>query len=375
LAYKGLMTTNAEKSNIKPIAIYLPQFHPIPENDEWWGQGFTEWTNVTKAKPLFKGHYQPHLPADLGYYDLRLPEVMDEQTKLARDNGIYGFCYYHYWFNGKRLLNLPVDNMISRKTSDFPFMICWANENWTRRWDGLDNEILIKQEYSLTDDTDHIRFLLKNVFSDTRYIKVDGKPFFIIYRPQLFPDIQKTLNLWREEALSFGFDGLYLGYMQSFGFKEDPEKFGFDCAIEFQPDFSNLPLSQKPSLKDKIFKKLGIAESAHYYTNIISYRDLVKKALIEKKDIPKNIYKSVTPMWDNSARKKRGAHVFHGSTPELYQEWLENVIALTEASTLPENFVFINAWNEWAEGNYLEPSQHWGKSYLQATKKALEKYA
>jgi lipopolysaccharide biosynthesis protein len=360
---------------IKPIAIYLPQFHPIPENDQWWGKGFTEWTNVTRAKPLFKGHFQPQLPADLGYYDLRLPATLQVQAELARENGIYGFCFYHYWFNGTRLLHRPLDNMLLLKQPDFPFMLCWANENWTRRWDGLENEILIKQEYSEQDDIDHIRFLLNNFFSDSRYIKVDNKPFIIIYRPQLFPDIRSTLTRWRQEAVSSGLKGLYIGYMQSFGFKDEPTECGFDCAIEFQPDFSDLPEPRKPSFIDKILKKLKISESLYYTANVYSYEELVHKIIDKDNNIPKKLFKSVSPGWDNTPRRGKNAHIIHASTPELYQSWLEHIIRLTNKADMPEKFVFINAWNEWAEGNYLEPSQQWGKAYLQATKKALDNYA
>src|SRR6476620_7799168 len=178
-------------TNIKPIAIHLPQFHPIPENDEWWGKGFTEWTNVTKAKPLFKGHYQPHLPADLGFYDLRLPEIREQQAQLAKEYGIYGFCYYHYWFNGRRLLERPFEEVFKSGKPDFPFMLCWANENWTRVWDGMNNEVLLAQNYSEEDDRAHIKTLIP-YFKDSRYIKINRKPIIAIYRSSSLPNPKRT---------------------------------------------------------------------------------------------------------------------------------------------------------------------------------------
>ena len=224
--------------NIKPIAIYLPQFHPISENNEWWGKGFTEWTNVVKAKPCFEGHYQPHLPSDLGFYDLRLEEARLAQEELATSYGIYGFCYYHYWFNGKRLLHEPLDRKLKNTKEDFPFMMCWANENWTRTWDGSANKILLSQEYSIDDDKKHIQHLI-TYFKDDRYIKVNGKPIFIIYRPKFFPNIEQTIELWRKEVKMAGFPDLYIGFSQNFEHQYEPESKGFDFAFEFQPNFSN----------------------------------------------------------------------------------------------------------------------------------------
>ena len=225
---------------IKPIAIYLPQFHPTPENDKWWGKGFTEWTNVTKAEPRFEGHYQPHLPADLGFYDLRLEEARLAQEALAKEYGIYGFCYYHYWFNGKRLLYEPLDRKMKNPKEDFPFMLCWANENWSRSWDGSENKMLMKQEYSEEDDRNHIQHLL-TYFKDERYIRVDGKPFFAFYKPDLFPNIKRTLEIFREEARKQKIE-LYLTWFERWiGWQgENHEDLGFDAAVEF--DFSLLIL-------------------------------------------------------------------------------------------------------------------------------------
>ena len=196
------------------IAIHLPQFHPFKENNEWWGKGFTEWTNVTKARPRFRGHYQPHLPSDTGFYDLRLPEARQMQADMAKAYGIYGFCYYHYWFNGKQLMERPVNEIIKTGEPDFPFMLCWANENWARNWDGGFKDILIEQNYSDKDDRAHMEYLCSNVFIDNRYIRIDGKPFFAIYKPELFPNMKRTLEIWRDVAWEYNME-LYLAFMEN----------------------------------------------------------------------------------------------------------------------------------------------------------------
>ncbi len=355
---------------VRPIAIYLPQYHPIPENDEWWGKGFTEWTNVTKAKPLFKKHYQPHLPADLGFYDLRLPEIRQAQAELAREYGIHGFCYYHYWFNGKQLLNKPIDEVLKSGQPDFPFCLCWANENWTRSWDGQNSQILLKQDYSFADDISHINYLFK-FFKDKRYIRIDNKPFFIVYKPELFPDIKKTISIWRNEALKAGIGELYLGYFEKEILNLDPKEIGFDIAIEFQPNFANLPPQRNFNIVHKILKKLKIWNNVYSRNKILDYTVISKSKNNEVNSIYKR-FPCVTPMWDNSARKKDNANIFINSKPKLYYEWLINTIKNFTPYSVEENFIFINAWNEWAEGNHLEPCQKWGRKYLEATKKAVE---
>ncbi|WP_308992660.1 glycoside hydrolase family 99-like domain-containing protein [Mariniflexile litorale] len=355
---------------LRPIAFVLPQFHPIPENDAWWGKGFTEWTNVTKATPLFEGHYQPHLPTDLGFYDLRLPEARKAQADLAKEHGIHGFCYYHYWFNGKRLLDQPIDGMLEQKDLDMPFMLCWANENWNRRWDGMENEILIKQEYSFKDDVNHMRWLCTNVFSDNRYIKVDGKPVFVIYRYNLFPDIEKTLKVWRDIAKNeFGFKDLYLCFTESFGDITQPAKIGFDAAIEFSPHavIKNKIKSITTHSVFNIFKKQKKSLK-------IDFRDfeLGVKNCMERPSPDYKLYRGITPSWDNTSRKKENWIVAKESSPELYFKWLKHVVDNFKPYSKEENFVFINAMNEWAEGNHLEPCIKYGRAYLEATKKALE---
>lgn len=355
---------------IKPIAIYLPQFHPIPENDEWWIKGFTEWTNVTKAKPLFKGHYQPHLPTDIGFYDLRLHETMVEQAEMAKEHGIHGFMFYHYWFSGKKLLEQPVEQWLKNKTPDFPFMLCWANENWSRRWDGQDQELLIKQEYSDEDDINHFYELLP-YFNDERYIRVNNKPVFVIYRTNLFPDIKKTASKWQNLAIQNGLDGLYLISVEAMGKVVEPSTIGFDAALRFQPDWSNLPpkLDDKPM--NKFLHQMGIKESPFMTNRVYDYPSFVENA--KKKPSPNyKLFPSVTPMWDNSARRKKDAVIFHDSSPACFGNWLKHAIENFKPYSDDESFIFINAWNEWAEGNHLEPCQKWGRKYLEVTKAVLK---
>jgi lipopolysaccharide biosynthesis protein len=365
--------------SIRTIAIHLPQFHPIPENDVWWGKGFTEWTNVAKAKPLFRGHYQPHLPADLGFYDLRLAESRQAQADLAREYGIYGFCYYHYWFSGKQLLEKPVESIRETGKPDFPYMLCWANQNWTRRWDGSEKTILISQNYTPEDDLAHIRHLCRH-FLDPRYIRVNGKPFFIIYLPDRFPDIRRTIAVWKNEARKYGIDDLYLGYMHFPGVDTGTCKFGFDAAVEFSVLGNRAPIRidnpiryrmekeisrLKYGLHNRVKTRLFIKDKTRIYANII-------KEYFIQEELPCKMYPSLFPGWDNTARVGARAQIVLDNTPELYEYWLDNIIKRFDPFSKDENFIFINAWNEWAEGNHLEPCQKWGRAFLEATKRALE---
>ncbi len=360
------------QSKVRPVAIYLPQFHPIPENDAWWGTGFTEWTNVTKAKPRFKAHYQPHLPADFGFYDLRVPEVMIAQAKLAQAHGIHGFCFYHYWFNGKRLLHRPLDQMITSQQPDFPFMLCWANENWTRRWDGKEHEVLMGQRYSKEDHITHIQFLCDNFFSDRRYIRIDDKPVFAIYRTELIDDIGITAGIWRHEARKRGFKDLYLISVESFRSGNGPEDIGFDSGMDFQPNWNKLPPKEKPSLLERVLHRSGLVKAPYFIDKIIDYRKVAAIALAQEAP-PYKFYDCVSPMWDNSARRETGATILINSTPESYGSWLYQAIRKFKPYSREENLLFINAWNEWAEGNHLEPCLKWGRSYLETTRDSISK--
>ncbi len=351
------------------IAFYLPQYHPIPENDEWWGEGFTEWRNVSKAKPLFSGHYQPHVPADLGFYDLRDEATQIAQAELAKKYGIEGFCYYHYWFNGHRLLERPLEALLKSGKPDFPFCICWANENWTRRWDGQEQEVLIRQDYSEEDDRSHIRALLP-IFEDKRYIRVNGKPLFLVYRTENIPEPARMAEIWREEARKAGVGELHLARVESIG-KCDPQDINFDTAVEFAPDWQHkgAQLSADSELFSQAESDLGEVCDNNY---VHTYESLADTMMA--KEIPAyKWFRCVTPSWDNWARRKKGANIFLGSTAEKYRDWLFNAIDITNARLLgEERIVFINAWNEWAEGNHLEPDKKFGRAYLEATKQALE---
>ena len=379
------------KLNIRSIAIYLPQYHPIPENDRWWGQGFTEWTNVTKAKPLFENHYQPHLPADLGFYDLRISEVRETQAKIAGDYGIYGFCYYHYWFNGKRVLERPFQEVFDSGKPDFPFMLCWANENWTRSWDGKDKDVLLHQSYSPEDDRLHINELIP-YFKDSRYIKVDGKPVFAVYKSTAFPNMKETIRIWRDEAKKEGLE-LYLCRFESMAHEGKAYlEAGFDAAVEFQPQikiasvlgnegiktlkdefsFSNLKNSFRYRWHRLLGKSFELDPYAQLNGSVVSYSAHASAAVkrYNKSDEYKR-YRCVMPGWDNSARRNSDFLIYHGSTPELFGAWVKNSISSFQPYSKEENLFFINAWNEWAEGNHLEPCQRWGRAYLEALHKNL----
>jgi len=356
------------------IAINLPQFHPIPENDEWWGKGFTEWTNVVKAKPLFKGHYQPHHPADLGFYDLRLPEAREAQAAMARDYGIHGFCYYHYWFNGKRLLERPVDEICASGKPDFPFCLCWANEDWTGVWCGKEKQVLIRQVYSDRDDLNHIRSLIP-IFQDRRYIRIDGKPLFLVYSASRLPNPQRTTEAWRHEAVKAGMPGLYLLRVESYAEEPgNPMELGFNAALELQPHWKVRQGLLR--YRDHWWERHRLGTGKRIYVDHfnLNYRDLVNKAIAM--ELPPYPYiRCVCPGWDNTARRSCGGTIIRGSTPDEYERWLAHTILQARSNrsnaTPHQSLVFINAWNEWAEGNHLEPCQKWGRAYLEATLRAL----
>jgi lipopolysaccharide biosynthesis protein len=331
------------------IAFYLPQFYPIPENDVWWGNGFTEWTNVVSAKPLFEGHLQPKLPAHLGIYDLRVPEVREKQAELARTHGIEGFCYWHYWFHGKRLLERPFDEVLSTGSPDFPFCLAWANETWSRRWLGEERDVLIKQSYSREDDLDHIRWLTQ-AFADPRYIRVDGRPIFLVYRPGDFPEPQATIDLWRSECVRASLpEPLVLGVISHQD--QDWRDAGFDGNVDFEPQLSVLPGPLEDGLK------------------IYDYRLARKKMTGRERTYP--FYPCVFVSWDNTPRRRENGIVFINATPEAFEEGVHSAIASVSHRPRDHRLVFLNAWNEWAEGNFLEPDQENELAYLEAAARAV----
>jgi glycosyltransferase involved in cell wall biosynthesis len=348
----------AARPSVRLIAFYLPQFHPIPENDEWWGPGFTEWANVARAKPLFEGHYQPHLPADLGFYDLRLPEIRREQAELARAYGIDAFCYYHYWFSGSRLLGRPFEDVLRSGEPDFPFCLCWANEPWSRRWDGSDDDVLQPQAYSEEDDLAHIQWLLP-ALTDPRAVTVDGKPLFLVYQARALPDPRGTTDLWRREAQRAGLEGLHLVTVET-GWDAgwDATAVGFDAKVGFTPQFSILRTTPRLPLGP---------ETLHVFDYEQAW-----PALARPEPVLYRRYPCVFPSWDNTPRRGHDGWVVHHSTPQAYEAWLRDTIVAVQEEPDEHRLVFINAWNEWAESCHLEPDHRNGRAYLEATHRAAD---
>ena len=341
----------------RTIAFYLPQFHAVPENDSWWGAGFTEWTNVRKAKPLFEGHDHPRVPVGLGYYDLADPEpVMREQARSAAASGIDGFCFYVYWFDGARLLERPVD-WYSTHGPDFPFCVSWANESWTRRWDGKDHEVLMPQTYRRGFAAD-IFFDFLPYFRSPAYMRHEGKPVFVVHRVDQIPQAADVADEWRRLALESGLGGIHLVASET---KPGltPAQFGFDAIVEFPPVGSNtLGAALVRPVEDLAREFSG---------RLLSYGRLAK-TFMERRAPTYVRYPGVTPGWDNTARRGDRATVYVGSDPETYRLWLSSARARESAARGDKGFVFVNAWNEWAEGAYLEPDSTWGERFALATR-------
>lgn len=360
---------------MKYYAFYLPQYHPTPENDEWWGQNFTEWYNVTKTKPLFSGHYQPHLPIDVGFYDLRLDSIREMQAKMARDYGVDGFVYYHYWFHGKKLLEKPLEMLLKNKKIDKKFAVCWANENWTRAWDGLDREMLIQQDYSDEDNEKHFQVLL-NLFEDERYIKVNGRPLFIIYRPLKIKNYKKFVSNFRAYIVSrHSCDPFILGVRDSTtGVREQKDMYEhLDGIIDFQPNSADFPVAGLSKASIYEYLKKIIPNGLYQYLKlrfkakkIIGYRSLVKNKIRDYCRLDYKMYPCVFPSWDNSARRNTPT-IIQNNDAQLFHKWLKAANIYAEKTN---GIVFINAWNEWAEGCHLEPDIKNGYNFLRVIKNA-----
>ncbi|MCA8953150.1 MAG: glycoside hydrolase family 99-like domain-containing protein, partial [Planctomycetes bacterium] len=350
------------RDKVRLLAFYLPQFHAVPENDRWWGEGFTEWHNVAAARPRFRGHRQPRRPAGLGYYDLRVPGLMRRQAELAQRYGLHGFVFYYYRLDGRRILELPLEQVRSDPDWQMPFAVCWANENWTRQWDGQAKHILLRQEYGEREDRELIEDLLR-YFEHPAYIRVDGAPLVLVYCPLELPDPLRTTTLWREICRQRGIGEIYLVAVESHHLMRtpwDPRAHGFDAGVEFPPHECGQPIDLPSS-----------ARSPDFTGVVHDYRRVVEAFCT--RDLPAyKRFRGVMPGWDNTARRKTDSHVFVHSGPAEYQTWLEFAIRDTRAFFVgEERMVFINAWNEWAEAAYLEPDQTYGHAFLEATHNAL----
>jgi lipopolysaccharide biosynthesis protein len=354
-------------SDYRIVAFYLPQFHPIAENNAWWGDGFTEWTNVKPAKPIFKDHYQPHEPADLGHYIIEDATILRRQVQLAQIYGVDAFCFYFYWFNGKTLLEKPIDIFFNDTTIDHGFCLCWANENWTRRWDGKDSDVLLAQTYSHEDDLEFIIYIAKYL-QDPRYLRIEGKPVLLIYRPSLLPDPTATTRIWRDWCIENGVGDLHLVYTQSFEC-DHPTNYGCDAATEFAPNIPNGYQGATPHLITEQVKDL----SPDFKGKIFDWSAYIERS----KNLPHPgypIYRCINPGWDNTARKKTNATIFVNSSPRNFEEWAINALADTAFAQGSNGLLFVNAWNEWAEGAHLEPDQRYGYGYLEALRMARTRF-
>ncbi len=379
--------------NPRIIGLYLPQYHPIPENDEWWGKGFTEWTNVAKAKPLFRGHYQPRIPADLGFYDLRVPEVREQQAELAREAGLEGFCYYHYWFgNGKQLLQRPFEEVLSSGTPTLPFCLCWANHNWTNKtWEKgkslVKDSIIMKMNYDPSDYVKHFYYVLK-AFRDSRYITVDGKPLFAIWAPHDIPDVAHFIDTWQTLALKNGLKGIhFVGYtVNASGRSVKGKKLSLYATNEASEYYKALlnkgfdaVMSNGLSRAQTIAK--GKINMVAYYLlkntflpvhNRIDYETVMKNYYVEE-DNWENVYPTLLPQWDRTPRAGVRTNPLTDSTPEKFQASVERALQLCSKKEPEHQILFLKAWNEWGECNYVEPDLKFGHGYIQAIRHAIDK--
>lgn len=345
----------------KLLAYYLPQYYPTEYNDKWWGKGSTEWTNVSKAMPQYLGHYQPRLPGELGFYDLRIQDNIYRQIELAKAYGIYGFCFYYYWFDDVRLLDLPFNNFVNDETIHFPFCVCWVNESWTKQWFGTSNTPLIEIP---KNEKSYKRFIESccDLFIKENYIKIKNKPVLVIYKPYDIPNRENVLEYWRQYVKKYINKELYI-IASNADIDVLNEKKGFNALSEFAPG------PQLKYMKDTTKSKSFICKN--FYGKVYDYKEFVENKKYFNINNFKR-YRAITPMWDNTARKINKGVILDGATPELYKKWLKDIIEETQNNeSLDDNIIFINAWNEWAEGAYLEPDLKWKYGYLEATRDAI----
>jgi Glycosyltransferase WbsX len=380
------MGGNLSHRAIKVIAMYFPQLHAIPENDEWWGKGFTDWNNVRAASPMFDGHFQPRVPLNKSYYDQSQIETLHWQIALAKQYGVYGFCHYHYWFDGKQLLETPTNLMLENKDIDFPFCLSWANETWSRRWDGRDHHILIQQTHPPLKERwkEHYDYLIK-AWRDPRAIKVDGKPVFVIYRPQRIEKIDEMLAYWRELAQQDGLLGLYFIFQMQTALQDKSSLKYFDATFQFQPfEAINNPLFDKRSIKHsrlfKLVRKLperyqnmlrdvrGVFKELTFY----DYNSVWQQIVDVRAEQGLTTFPGAFVDWDNTARYKKSATIFRGASPDSFCHWFSKLMESMPRRNLPENFIFLNAWNEWSESAYLEPDEQYDYQYLEALRRCLD---
>lgn len=378
------------------IAFYLPQFHPIPENDKWWGKGFTEWTNVGKTKPLFKGHYQPRVPADLGYYDLRLPEVREAQAEMARYAGIEGFCYYHYWFgNGKRLLERPFNEVLQSGKPDFPFCLCWANHSWSNNtWlnssKRVGDTLLMEQQYLGDEDYINHFYEVLPAFKDKRYIRVDGKPMFSIYDPHSFHDVSRFIEVWRGLAAKNGLNGIHFVSLATptltFKVGNEPNSkrkipdlnggsriynqilnLGFDALNSFPK--RRAEMCAKGKFKDLLLTYLR-RNGFISHIGRVHYKNIINNWFTPE-DYLNNVYPTIIPQWDRTPRAVNQDLIYMCSTPELFKIHVQNSIEIVKGKTKEHQIIILKSWNEWAEGNYVEPDLRYGYGYLNALRESI----
>lgn len=381
-------TTQQNKKSAKLIAMYFPQLHAIPENDEWWGKGFTDWDNVKSAQPQFEGHYQPRVPLNNNYYDQSKLDTLLWQIELAKQHGLYGFCHYHYWFDGKQLLETPTNLILEHKDIDFPFCLSWANETWSRRWDGRNHHVLIRQTHPPTEESwkKHYDYLIK-AWKDPRAIKVDGKPVFAIYRPQNIEKINEMLEYWRKLATNDGLPGLYFIFQKGYEVPNRACLDVFDAVFQFQPfEAIYSPSFDKRHIRRTFLFKVFLAMPhfiqdflrslrIRYFRNMTFHDyDAVWQQVVEiRPDEKFTTYPGAFVDWDNTPRYKNKAIVFNGALPDRFAHWFTLLVESMPRRNLPENFIFLNAWNEWSEGTYLEPDERYGYQYLEAVNQALNK--